>query len=80
MIFWSGDVTGGGKGPVEPGAHFYRSYQLDGQGNPIDKRNAWQARSLLYVRLIPPGRGRCGALPGEGAQARARPDHASRRS
>ncbi len=55
LIFWSGDVTGGGKGPVEPGAHFYKSYQLDGQGNPIDKRNAWQARSLLYVRLIPPG-------------------------
>jgi tetratricopeptide (TPR) repeat protein len=40
---------------VEPGAHFYRSYQLDGDGNPIDKRNAWQARSVLYVRLIPPG-------------------------
>jgi hypothetical protein len=55
VIFWSGNVTDGGKGPVEPGAHFYRSYQLDAEGNPIDKRNAWQARSLLYVRLIPPG-------------------------
>jgi Flp pilus assembly protein TadD len=54
-IFWSGNVTDDGKGPVEPGAHFYRSYQLDGDGNPINKRNAWQARSLLYVRLIPPG-------------------------
>ena len=43
------------QGPVEPGAHFYRAYQLDGEGNPIDKRNAWQARSVLYVRLIPPG-------------------------
>ncbi len=40
---------------MEPGAHFYQSYQLDGDGNPIDKRNAWQARSVLYVRLIPPG-------------------------
>ena len=47
--------TDDGRGPVEPGAHFYRSYQLDGHGNPIDKRNAWQSRSLLYVRLIPPG-------------------------
>jgi len=28
---------------------------LDGDGNHIDKRNAWQARSVLYVRLIPPG-------------------------
>jgi tetratricopeptide (TPR) repeat protein len=55
LIFWSGNVTDNGKGPVEPGAHFYKSYQLDGEGNPINKRNAWQARSLLYVRLIPPG-------------------------
>jgi tetratricopeptide (TPR) repeat protein len=55
VIYWSGMVEDGGKGPVEPGAHFYRSYQLDGDGNPIDKRNAWQARSVLYVRLIPPG-------------------------
>jgi tetratricopeptide (TPR) repeat protein len=55
VIFWSGQVSDGGKGPVEEGAHFYRSYQLDAAGNPIDKRNAWQSRSLLYVRLIPPG-------------------------
>ncbi len=55
VVFWSGRVEDGGKGPVEPGAHFYRSYQLDAEGNPIDKRNAWQARSVLYVRLIPPG-------------------------
>ena len=55
VIFWSGNVLDNGRGPVEPGAHFYRSYQLDGAGNPIDKRNAWQTRSLLYVRLIPPG-------------------------
>jgi Tfp pilus assembly protein PilF len=55
VIFWSGNVADGGRGPVEPGAHFYRSFQLDGDGNPIVKRNAWQTRSLLYVRLIPPG-------------------------
>lgn len=54
-VFWSGRVEDGGKGPVEPGAHFYRSYQLDGEGNPINKRNAFQTRSVLYVRLIPPG-------------------------
>ncbi len=45
----------GGRGPVDPGAHFYRSFQMDGEGNPINKRNAWQTRSVLYVRLIPPG-------------------------
>ncbi|MBM3773539.1 MAG: tetratricopeptide repeat protein [Acidobacteria bacterium] len=55
VIFWSGRVEDGGRGPVERGAHFYRSVQLDAQGNPIDKRNAWQTRSVLYVRLIPPG-------------------------
>src|SRR5262249_16940621 len=54
-IFWSGRVEDDGKGPVERGAHFYRSYQLDAQGNPINKRNAWQTRSVLYARLIPPG-------------------------
>ena len=31
------------------------AYQLDADGNQINKRNAWQARSVLYVRLIPPG-------------------------
>ncbi len=55
VIFWSGKVEDGGRGPVEAGAHFYRSYLLDGHGNPINKRNAWQSRSVLYVRLIPPG-------------------------
>jgi tetratricopeptide (TPR) repeat protein len=54
-IFHSGAVEAGGKGPVEPGAHFYRSLLLDGHGNPINKRNAWMARSVAYVRLIPPG-------------------------
>ena len=37
------------------GAHFYRSYQIDAEGNMINKRNAFQTRSTLYVRLIPPG-------------------------
>jgi tetratricopeptide (TPR) repeat protein len=55
IVFWSGRVEDEGHGPVDPGAHFYRSYQLDGAGNPIDKRNAWQARSVLYVHQIPPG-------------------------
>jgi tetratricopeptide (TPR) repeat protein len=57
-IFHSGLVEpapGGGRGPVEPGAHFYRSLQLDERGNPINKRNAWATRSVAYVRLIPPG-------------------------
>ncbi len=55
IIYWSGFVEDNGRGPVEPGAHFYRSYQLDADGSPIDKRNAWAARSVLYVHMIPPG-------------------------
>jgi tetratricopeptide (TPR) repeat protein len=54
-IFWSGKVEDDGKGPVEPSAHFYRSLQIDGHGNPINKRNAWATRSVVYVHLIPPG-------------------------
>ena len=54
-IFWSGMVEDGGKGPVEKGAHFYRSLQIDAHGNPINKRNAWATRAVVYVHLIPPG-------------------------
>ncbi len=54
-IFWSGKVEDNGHGPVEKGAHFYRSLQIDAHGNPINKRNAWATRAVVYVRLIPPG-------------------------
>ena len=54
-VFWSGMVEDHGKGPVEKGAHFYRSLQIDEHGNPINKRNAWSTRAVVYVRLIPPG-------------------------
>jgi Tfp pilus assembly protein PilF len=54
-IFWSGRAEDDGKGPVDPGAHFYRSLQIDGHGNAINKRNAWATRAVVYVHLIPPG-------------------------
>src|SRR6266513_1009322 len=54
-IFWSGMVEDNGKGPVEKGAHFYRSLQVDAHGNRINKRNAWATRAVVYVHLIPPG-------------------------
>ncbi len=54
-IFWSGKAADGGKGPVDPGAHFYKSLQIDAHGNPINKRNAWASRAVVYVHLIPPG-------------------------
>jgi tetratricopeptide (TPR) repeat protein len=55
VLLHSGAAADGGSGPVDPGAHFYRSLQLDERGNPINRRNAWQTRSVAYVRLIPPG-------------------------
>jgi len=54
-IFWSGRVEDDGKGPVEKGAHFYRSLQIDAHANPINKRNAWATRAVMYTHLIPPG-------------------------
>jgi tetratricopeptide (TPR) repeat protein len=54
-VYWSGMTEDGGRGPVERGAHFYRAFLIDEEGNAINKRNAWAARSTLYVRLIPPG-------------------------
>ena len=55
VIFWSGMAEDNGQGPVEPGAHFYRSLQLDAHANMINKRNAWSTRAVLYAHLIPPG-------------------------
>src|SRR5260370_1470414 len=55
VLFWSGRVEDNGKGPVEKSAHFYRSLQVDAHGNPINKRNAWSSRAVVYTRLIPPG-------------------------
>ncbi len=55
VVFWSGRAADDGRGPVDPAAHFYRSLQIDGEGNPINKRNAWASRAVVYVNLIPPG-------------------------
>jgi tetratricopeptide (TPR) repeat protein len=54
-LFWSGKVEDNGRGPVEKTAHFYRSLQLDAHAHPINKRNAWSTRAVMYVHLIPPG-------------------------
>jgi Flp pilus assembly protein TadD len=54
-LFWSGEVEDDGKGPVEKGAHFYRSLLIDAHRNLINKRNAWANRATVYVHLIPPG-------------------------
>ena len=55
VVYHSGFIEDDGRGPVDKGAHFYKSFLLDAHGNPINKRNAFAARSVLYTRLIPPG-------------------------
>ena len=55
VLLWSGEATNGGKGPVDPAAHRYHVALIDAHGNPINKRNAWAARALVYARNIPPG-------------------------
>ena len=55
VLYWSGYVEDEGRGPVDAGAHRYGSLLVDGHGNPINKRNAWAARAVVYARLIPPG-------------------------
>ncbi len=55
VLFWSGMAEDHGKGPVDPGAEFYRSLAIDAHGNATDKRNAWADRATVYVHLIPPG-------------------------
>ena len=55
VLFWSGMAEDHGKGPVDPGAEFYRSLSIDAHANAINKRNAWAARATVYAHLIPPG-------------------------
>ncbi len=55
VLFWSGMLEDNGRGPVEAGAHFYKSLTIDAHGNPINKRNAWATRATVYAHLIPPG-------------------------
>lgn len=56
-IFWSGEPgpSDDGNSPVDRGAQFYRALLIDSRGNPINKRNAWSERAVVYVHLIPPG-------------------------
>ncbi len=79
-IFWSGMVEDNGKGPVEKGAHFYRSLQIDAHGNPINKRNAWATRAVVYVQPDSARRGRHGSLPHAHSGECREQDHAARAS
>ena len=56
-IFWSGEAGSNSNenGPVDRGAQFYRALLIDSHGNPINKRNAWSERAVVYVHLIGPG-------------------------
>ena len=64
------------QGPVERARISTARIMLDGEGNPINKRNAWQARSVLYVRLIPPGAADVAHFRVQIPEGRAGSDHA----
>jgi hypothetical protein len=49
-LLHSGSVADSGKGPVEPGAHFYRSLLLDEHGNVINKRTACSSLQAQPIR------------------------------
>jgi tetratricopeptide (TPR) repeat protein len=53
LVYHSGGLEPDGR--VDRGAHFYRAVMVDANGNVINKRNAWAARTVLYARGIPPG-------------------------
>ncbi len=53
VLFWSGGLDEEGR--VDPSAHFYRNFMVDGHGNHVNKRNANATRAVVYVNLIPPG-------------------------
>ncbi len=55
IIYWSGEVADNGRGPVDPGAQFYRALQLDAHGHWVNKRNSWTEHAVVYAHLIPPG-------------------------
>ena len=40
---------------VDASAHRYRNVLVDRNGQPIDRRNAWEARAQVYNRSIGPG-------------------------
>ncbi len=66
-VFWSGMVEDGGKGPVEKGAHFYRSLQIDGHGNR-DQQAQCVGDAVGCIRAADSaGGGGYGALPHEGS-------------
>jgi hypothetical protein len=63
ILAWSVRVEESGNGPVEPGAHFYRSYQIDGQGNPINKTECLADSQRAVCSPDPTGGSRYGPLP-----------------
>jgi hypothetical protein len=78
-ILHSGRHENGGKGPVEPGAHFYRSLLLDEHGNQINKRNACGRSRRSCTRPDSARRGGHGALPARRPEGRAGRSRCARR-
>ena len=63
MLAWSGRVEDNGRGPVEKGAHFYRSYQLDGGRQPDQQAQRLADAQRALCAADSARRGRYGAFP-----------------
>ena len=74
-IFWSGKVEDNGHGPVEKGAHFYRSLQIDAHGNPINKTQCLGDARRGLRALDSARRGRHRALPHEDSRECGQQDY-----
>jgi enediyne biosynthesis protein E4 len=51
-VFWSG--RGEEDGPVDPGAHFFRTVFADGEGGRVERHEVWAARAVAYRRQVDP--------------------------
>ena len=78
VLLHSGAVADEGKGPVDPGAHFYRSLQLDEHGN-VDQQAQRLVHAVGRLRAADSaGRRRHRPLPAADAGERRQPHHAAR--
>ena len=77
-IFWSGMVEDDGKGPVEKGAHFYRSLQIDAHGNPDQQTQCLGHPRCGLCKSDSAGRRRHGPLSHVDSRKHRQQDHSTR--
>ena len=76
--FWSGQVEDEGRGPVEPGAHFYRVVPARRRRQPDQQAQRVAGTQPALHAPDSARRRRCGALPPRDPEGRERPHHFDR--